>query len=80
MSGVSDPLTARMALKVMMSNSYAIVQMTPPALKNIGWRYYIIFMVLNALFVPVIYFYYPGTSALERRSMRELILIDHRRN
>lgn len=61
--------------------SYAIVQMTPPALKNISWRYYIvrtfqprrtgysqlifqpqIFMILNACFVPVIYFYYPGMS------------------
>lgn len=69
MSGVSARLTARMTLTVSPSNSYAIVQMTPPALKNIGWRYYIIFMVLNALFVPVIYFYYPGTSAPKRISM-----------
>jgi hypothetical protein len=30
------------------------VYITPPAIRNIGWRTYIIFGVLNAIWVPII--------------------------
>lgn len=32
---------------------------------NIQWRTFIIFAVLNASFVPMIYFFYPETKGLE---------------
>lgn len=41
------------------------MQITPPAIANIGWKTYIIFAVLNALWVPIIYFAYPETKGLE---------------
>lgn len=41
------------------------MQITPPAINNIGWRTYIIFAVLNALWVPIIYFFFPETKGLE---------------
>jgi hypothetical protein len=34
--------------------NFIIVYITPPAIKNIGWRTYIIFGVLNAVWVPII--------------------------
>lgn len=34
--------------------NFIIVYITPPAIKNIGWRTYIIFAVLNATWVPII--------------------------
>lgn len=39
-----------------------IVQITPPAISNIGWRTYIIFAVLNSVWVPIIYFFFPETK------------------
>lgn len=32
---------------------------------NIGWRTFIIFAVLNAFFIPMVYLFYPETKGLE---------------
>ena len=32
---------------------------------NIGWRTFIIFAVLNAVFIPMVYFFYPETKGIE---------------
>ncbi|KAL1311500.1 hypothetical protein AAFC00_001623 [Neodothiora populina] len=44
--------------------NFLIVYITPPALNNIGWRTYIIFAVLNATWVPIMYVFYPETRRL----------------
>lgn len=49
-----------------------IVQITPPAISNIGWRTYIIFAVLNALWVPIIYLFFPETKGLELEDVDHL--------
>ncbi|KAF6825972.1 hypothetical protein CPLU01_09964 [Colletotrichum plurivorum] len=49
--------------------NYVIVQITPIGIQNIGWRFWIVFTVLNAAFMPVIYFFYPETS---NRSLEDL--------
>ena len=41
------------------------MQFTPPALDNIGYKTYIIFAILNGLWVPIIHFYFPETKGLE---------------
>lgn len=45
--------------------NFAIVEMTPSAVANIGYKYYIIFAILNALWVPVIYFMFPVSPEWE---------------
>jgi len=45
--------------------NFLIVYITPPAIRNIKWRTYIIFAVLNATWVPIMYFFYPGKSLLQ---------------
>jgi hypothetical protein len=45
---------------------------SPVLINRIGWRTYLIFMVLLALFCPIIYFYYPETSNL---SLEDIDLI-----
>lgn len=45
---------------------------SPVLINRIGWRTYLIFMVLLALFIPIIYFYYPETSNL---SLEDIDLI-----
>lgn len=45
---------------------------TPVLITSIGWGTYLFFGILNALFLPVIYFLYPETSG---RSLEEIDLI-----
>lgn len=52
--------------------NFFIVMISPVLISRIGWRTYLIFMVLLALFIPVIYFYYPETSNL---SLEDIDLI-----
>lgn len=40
--------------------NYMIVQITPVAISNIGWKTYMIFFVLNLFFALVVYLFYPG--------------------
>jgi sugar porter (SP) family MFS transporter len=44
--------------------NFAVVKFTPSALANIGYQLYIVFAVLNAAWVPVIYFFLPGESLM----------------
>lgn len=42
--------------------NFMVVMITPVGIENIGWRFYIIWTVLNCSFLPVIFFFYPETS------------------
>ncbi|THY18637.1 general substrate transporter [Aureobasidium pullulans] len=44
--------------------NFLIVYITPPAIRNIKWRTYIIFAVLNATWVPIMYLFFPETKGL----------------
>jgi hypothetical protein len=48
--------------------NFAIVEMTPSAVANIGYKFYIIFAILNALWVPVIYFMFPVSTRVPASS------------
>ncbi|GAB7324710.1 hypothetical protein MBLNU13_g08573t1 [Cladosporium sp. NU13] len=52
--------------------NFIIVYITPPAIRNIGWRTYIIFAVLNATWVPIIYFFFPETKGLALEDVDKL--------
>lgn len=46
-------------------STFIIVQITPPAIANIGWRVFVIFAIFNAIWVPVVYLFFPETKGLE---------------
>ncbi len=48
---------------------FMIVEVTPIALKNIGYRFYIILSVFNALIGAILFFFYPETK---RKSLEEI--------
>ncbi|KAL9128987.1 MAG: hypothetical protein Q9217_002462 [Psora testacea] len=50
-------------------SNFVVVYVTPTAIANLGYRLYIIWAVLNAVFVPVTYFFYPETA---RRSLEDM--------
>lgn len=51
--------------------NFVIVEITPIGLQHLGWRFWIVWTVFNAAFIPVIYFFYPETS---NRTLEDLDL------
>mgnify|MGYP005987548263 CR=1 FL=1 len=41
--------------------NFVIVEITPIGIQNLGWKFWIVFTVFNAFFLPVIYLFYPET-------------------
>lgn len=39
-----------------------MVEITPIGIQSLSWRFYIIWVVFNAAFVPLVYFLYPETA------------------
>jgi hypothetical protein len=39
-----------------------VVEITPPGIRSLGWRFYIIWCVFNFAFIPIVYFFYPETA------------------
>jgi hypothetical protein len=52
--------------------NFIVVEITPPGIENIGWKFYVIFAVLNAFFVPVIYCFFPETRGITLESVNYL--------
>lgn len=52
--------------------NFLIVMVTPIMITNIDWGTYLFFAIVNACFIPVIYFFYPETA---RRSLEEIDII-----
>lgn len=48
------------------------MEITPVSIKSIEWRTYIYFAVFNALFIPLIYFFYPETKNLTLEQIDKL--------
>ncbi|KAL3428364.1 hypothetical protein PVAG01_01873 [Phlyctema vagabunda] len=72
-----NPLKTRMKANAIstMTNwgfNFLVVMVVPIMITSIGWGTYLFFAVMNACFIPVIYFFYPETK---RRSLEEIDLI-----
>ncbi|KIY00818.1 uncharacterized protein Z520_03484 [Fonsecaea multimorphosa CBS 102226] len=42
--------------------NFMVVEITPIGIQNLQWKFYIIWTILNASFVPLIYLFYPETA------------------
>ncbi|KAF9045772.1 general substrate transporter [Hymenopellis radicata] len=55
--------------------NFTIVMITPVILNRLQWKAYLIFVATNALFVPIIYFFYPETTRLTLEEI-DLLFVD----
>jgi Sugar (and other) transporter len=51
---------------------FTVVQITPIAISNISWRTFIIFAVFCALWVPIVYCFFPETNQLKLEDIDHL--------
>lgn len=56
---------------------FQVVEITPIGIKSLGWRFYIIWTVFNASFVPIVYFFYPETAGRTLEDMDRLFRENH---
>ncbi|KAJ5793447.1 Major facilitator superfamily domain general substrate transporter [Penicillium paradoxum] len=49
--------------------NFIVVEITPIGIQSIGWKFWIVWTVTNAAFLPVLYFFYPETA---NRSLEDL--------
>ncbi|KAI6379164.1 hypothetical protein MCOR25_002040 [Pyricularia grisea] len=52
--------------------NFLVVMVVPIMIDDIGWGTYLFFAIMNALFIPIIYFFFPETK---RRSLEEIDVI-----
>ncbi|ESK89756.1 hexose carrier protein [Moniliophthora roreri MCA 2997] len=56
--------------------NFTIVMITPIILNRLQWKAYLIFVVTNTLFVPLVYFFYPETTRLSLEEI-DLLFLKH---
>ncbi|KIY68950.1 putative MFS sugar transporter, partial [Cylindrobasidium torrendii FP15055 ss-10] len=55
--------------------NFTIVMITPIILNRLQWKAYLIFVATNALFVPLIYFFYPETTRMTLEEI-DMLFVD----
>jgi hypothetical protein len=55
---------------------FVVVKITPISFDNIGWKTFIIFSVLNAAFLPMVYCFYPETKGI---TLEDIPLLFHKK-
>lgn len=59
--------------------NFLMIEVTPVGIANIGWKFYLVFAVFNALFVPIVHFLVPETAGLTLETI-DLIFMDQNMN
>jgi hypothetical protein len=53
------------------SFNFLVVEITPYGIQSLHWKFYIIWLVFNASFVPMVYFLYPETAGRSLEDIEE---------
>ncbi|KAF2096100.1 general substrate transporter [Rhizodiscina lignyota] len=56
---------------------YVVVLITPTGVQNIGWKFYIIFAVINFSFLPLIWYYYIETANMSLEEIDRMFEIKY---
>ena len=55
--------------------NFLVAQVTPVGFNNIKWGYYLVWAAVNAIIVPVIYFFFPETAGRSLEEIDEFLLV-----
>lgn len=55
--------------------NFLVVEVTPVAFDSIGWKYFIVYAVINAIAVPVIYAFYPETMGRDLEAIDQIFIL-----
>lgn len=78
---VSSILSQRLARQVQITDNvsritnFVIVEITPIGIQNLGWQFWIVWTVFNAVFLPIIYFFYPETCKRPIEASHKVLLL-----
>lgn len=56
---------------------YMVVSVTPLGIDNIGWKFYMIFAITNACFIPLVYFFYVETKQLSLEEIDQVFVVKY---
>ena len=56
--------------------NFMVVEITPIGIQNLGWKFCLIWTVLNAAIVPIVYLFYPETAGRTLEDMDEYFRTD----
>lgn len=62
------------------SFNFMVVMVTGPSFQNIDWGTYIVFAALNALIIPVVYFFFPETAGRSLEDMDVVFALAYKEN
>jgi len=73
------PLQLRAAISAISTGAvwifnFLLAEVTPIGFDSIQWRYYIIFAVINAAIIPIVYFLFPETNGRSLEEIDEIFL------
>lgn len=51
--------------------NFMVVEITPIGIQSLGWKFYLIWTVLNAAVIPIVYCFYPETAGRTLEDMDE---------
>lgn len=54
------------------TSNFLLAQVTPVGFDTIKYKYYIVFVVINAAIVPIVYFFFPETKGLSLEQIDEI--------
>ena len=55
-------ITTYIYYTTVLNDIYVVVEITPIGIQTLQWKFYIIWTIFNASFVPIVYLFYPETS------------------
>lgn len=59
------------SLAVLFLSTIAYLEAAPTAFAQVGWKYYLLFIILTAINIPLVWYYFPETKGLSLEEIGE---------
>jgi MFS family permease len=59
------------ALSILFLSTIAYLEAAPTAFAQVGWKYYLLFIILTAINIPLVWYFFPETKGLSLEEIGE---------